>query len=76
MEAKESKKINHILAKVFEEIVNQNDTDNIIVTSPLSLFTCFAMLAEGLSGTTFKELDKIFDFDDEKILDDDVFASI
>lgn len=76
MEAKESRKINHVLSKVFEEIVDHNDKDNIIVTSPLSLFTCFAMLAEGLSGTTFKELDKIFEFDDKKILDDDVFASL
>lgn len=69
MDDHDIKKMNHTFSKLFEAIANANQNADIVVNSPLSIFACFAMLAEGLSGTSFKELHKLFDYDKEEVLD-------
>ena len=65
--------INRILATIFKKIVDTNNPVNSI-TSPLSLYFCFAMVAEGLTGGCQKEVSKAFGFRDEEVLDSSVIA--
>ncbi len=69
MDKDDVKKMNHTFSKLFEAISDTNQDAPIVISSPLSIFACFAMLAEGLSGTSFKELHKLFDYDKDEVLD-------
>lgn len=75
MDKDDIKKMNHTFSKLFEAIADANQESDIVISSPLSIFACFAMLAEGLTGTSFKELHKLFDYDKDEVLDKDTLET-
>ena len=57
-----SGELNHRLGNLHNALAKQNKGHNSI-WSPFSLFACFSMLGEGLSGTSYEELKSLFGFE-------------
>lgn len=76
MELKDpAQKTNARLHRVFNEIVKKNPKDN-IVTSSLSVYLCFAIIAEALSGKSLVEMQAIFGYLEGKVLDEEQHKSL
>ena len=68
--------LNRLLGSTLNAILDENKGSNVIA-SPLSLYSCFAMIGQGLGGgKTFKELQKVFGFTENTILSDSLLKSI
>ena len=67
--------LNEKLAAALGSILEANKGVNVI-TSPLSIYMSFAVLAEGMTGESLKELQKIFGFVEGSILDKKTLESI
>jgi Serpin (serine protease inhibitor) len=68
--------LNKILGSTLQAILEENKGANVIA-SPLSLYSCFAMIGEGLAGgKTFKELQRVFGFTEDAILSESLLNSI
>lgn len=76
MDKHDAKKLNKTLSDLFEAIVKKNEEAEVVVSSPLAIYACFAMLAEGVTGKSFKELHKVFDFEEGEIVDEDTLKSL
>lgn len=63
------------IGDAFQAIIDNNKGEN-IVTSPLSLLSSFAVLTQGLTGNSFKEIATAFGLGDNTPVDDKLMETI
>ena len=68
--------ISNRLNNIFNVVISDSENKN-TVTSPFSIFSCFALLAEGTTGASFSELQSAFGYGNHlSIIQHDILAYI